>query len=103
MRLIDADEIIYDCDYDNGNGCDKICHCDNCNNHVVKESIIKNLSTINAIPIPENITNGDMIKLLFPNKYGEEYGRTKVYYCIDAHNRMEFQIDWWNKPYKEEK
>ena len=82
MRLIDADDI---------------------DNHIVGHVDTRTCPTINAIPIPENITNGDMIKLLFPNKYGEEYGRTKVYYCIDAHNRMEFQIDWWNKPYKEEK
>ena len=41
--------------------------------------------TVNAIPIPENATNGDMIKAMFPNEPDFEY---------------DFFRDWWNAPYK---
>ena len=49
--LKDVSKLVYDCSYDNGNGCDRICHCDDCNYHVVRESDIKTLPTI--IPATE--------------------------------------------------
>jgi hypothetical protein len=60
--------------------------------------------TINAIPIPEGATNGDIIKILFPN--GKEYDTIN-----DGCIRYEIEIDfdysycsyfdevWWNEPY----
>ena len=46
-RLIDADALKpYDCDYDNGYGCDKICYCDNCTYQIVKASKIDNAPTV---------------------------------------------------------
>jgi len=48
--LKDVSKLVYDCRYDNGNGCDRICHCNDCNYHVVRESDIKTLPTI----IPSN-------------------------------------------------
>jgi len=62
MRLIDADEI---------------------DNYIIGHVDTRTCPTIDAILIPEGITNGDVVKLLFPNKHGEQYGRTKVYYNID--------------------
>lgn len=52
------------------------------------------MKLINAIPIPDNATNGDMIKAIFPNydeiELTEEYPSGKTY----------FSSDWWNAPYK---
>ena len=49
--LKDVSKLVYDCSYNDGNGCDRICHCDDCVYHVVRESDIKTLSTI--IPATE--------------------------------------------------
>lgn len=57
----------------------------------------------NAILIPENATNGDMIKAL----YGEpaKIGRTGVLYKFKYKNGKPmfstyFDLDWWNSPYE---
>ena len=44
-----------------------------------------------CIEIPDNATNGDIIKLLFPNK--EEFNAGKGMY---------FNAYWWVSPYKNE-
>ena len=41
--LKDVSKFVYDCDYD---GCDKICYCDNCIFHIIKERSIKEAPTI---------------------------------------------------------
>ena len=65
----------------------------------------------NAALIPENPTNGDMIKAMFPDaeirftvnlsdmhavhvKFGDN-----TYICYDNHL---FSREWWNAPYKKE-
>lgn len=63
---------------------------------------------LNGTPIPDNATNGDMIKALFPNakisllksetekaKVAVEWGFEPLpsYYNL-------FYEDWWNAPYK---
>jgi hypothetical protein len=60
---------------------------------------------VSAIPIRDKMTNGDMIKAMFPN--GKEYDN-------DGDVRYEIEIDfdysfcsyfdgvWWNAPYKKE-
>lgn len=53
------------------------------------------------IPLPDNATNGDVIKTLFPD--------VKVYGCSGyAHPSDKSSVllehmssDWWNAPYKE--
>lgn len=39
----------------------------------------------NGTPIPDNATNGDVIKALFPNEHDFE---------------TDFDEDWWNAPYQ---
>lgn len=41
--LKDVSKFVYDCDCD---GCDKICYCDNCVHHIVRERNIKEAPTI---------------------------------------------------------
>ena len=54
--------------------------------------------------IPENATNGDMIKALFPNAEifkREEYGYHYVFVTIkDMGNCWKIRGEWWNAPYK---
>lgn len=55
-----------------------------------------------------NVTNGDMIKALFPNAYFEEYEdecRHIVIMWTDGKSsiiRSDFEWDWWNTQYKKE-
>lgn len=66
--------------------------------------------TVNAIPIPEGATNGDMIKAMFPNievkphmAYGLKNG-IKIRVYIDEFSVFDlwFPTRWWNAPYKKE-
>jgi len=64
----------------------------------------------NAIIIPKNATNGDMIKAMFPDA---EVVEVKYFDGIVSHyqvnfgkingnqNIVNFKSDWWNAPYKE--
>lgn len=70
--------------------------------------VLDSQPTINAIPIPEGATNGDMIKAMFPNievkphmAYGLKNG-IKVRVYIDEFSVFDlwFPTRWWNTPYK---
>ena len=51
------------------------------------------------IEIPNGATNGDMIKIMFPNIEIEGIGGEIK--CIAAQNGTSyFALDWWNAPYK---
>lgn len=50
-----------------------------------------------AIIIPKGATNGDMIKIMFPNISIYEHGST-----YSVNNEYNFNSTWWNKPYKAE-
>lgn len=52
-----------------------------------------------GIPIPNNTTNGDVIKEIFPNTslHINEMSHTVWVGCEE----MSFRIDWWNSPYQE--
>lgn len=56
--------------------------------------------------IPENPTNGDMIKVLFPNAEifrREEYGYQYVFVTIqDMGNSWKIRGEWWDAPYRKE-
>ena len=60
----------------------------------------------NLIEIPDNATNGDMLKALFPSENEETYdnyfsnGTTLLYDGLDY--LEQFHSDWWNAPYKKE-
>ena len=60
---------------------------------------------VHNIVITEGMTNGDLIKMMFPNAtYYENQYRTVV---MDnsigevMHFASQFDLDWWNSPYKE--
>ena len=48
-----------------------------------------------CVEIPDNATNGDVIKGLFPN---ERIGHCED--CTDLGDIATFDDDWWNAPYK---
>lgn len=50
-----------------------------------------------CIKIPEEATNGDMIKALFPNEVGYGESISCIYY-----GTMRFLKAWWNSPYRKE-
>lgn len=65
--------------------------------------------TVQAIPIPDNATNGDMIKAMFPKgKVRREVSCTHdktVFSFPDGTYfgaECRFNTDWWNAPYRAE-
>lgn len=58
--------------------------------------------TINAIPVPDNATNGDVIKAMFPDAEPIKKYTNSVF--IRAWKPFfvacEFDTDWWNAKYK---
>lgn len=60
----------------------------------------------NGIPLPDNATNGEVIKTLFPNaeikeSHKDMYGIPHLYivYKLDIYPTS-FTSDFWNTPYK---
>lgn len=54
---------------------------------------------VNAIAIPDNATNGDMIKVMFPNISINETNRGFV--LLESENdNVSIWNSWWNAPYK---
>ncbi len=65
-------------------------------------AMIKGIPEVEAIEIKEDMTNGDMIKAMFPmqcRNMGNENNGIVVDFYGDLH---EFNKDWWNSPYKKE-
>ena len=58
------------------------------------DGIIENAPTINAIPIPKDATNGDMLKTVFPN--------VNFDYRIWWDNLYFKDTDWFYEPYEQE-
>lgn len=65
----------------------------------------------NGTPLPKDATNGDMIKVMFPN---EEYkeglrgdmvdGKPVNHKVVRVNGLLDYYVmdyDWWNAPYKE--
>ena len=50
----------------------------------------------NGTPIPDNATNGDAIKAMFPNE--------RIYKCQFGYDFEEcsFDEEWWNAPYQKD-
>ena len=61
----------------------------------------------NAVTLPDNATNGDVIIAMFPHAHFEEYEdecRHIVIMWVDGKAsifRIDFEWDWWNALYKE--
>ena len=71
---------------------------------------IEELPTVPAILIPDNATNGDMIKTLFADNFtiNEYLNDTRgligeVHLCHGRDLLVQFDKGWWNAPYKAEK
>ena len=58
----------------------------------------------NGTPIPDNATNGDVIKAMFPKAYVDDYdyGKDPVIdiYGIDDAEYITLRKAWWNAPYQ---
>ena len=100
MRLIDADaykahiDMVFPCKDRDDN-----------NIRRATEIGLNSTPTVNAIPVPDNATNGDVIKAIFPNAaivVGRLKGETIDMVHLRNNNMTEasFYQDWWNAPYK---
>ena len=87
MRLIDADELIK-------NWYDEYIKFMTKEEIESMDGIIENAPTINAIPIPKDATNGDMLKAVFPN--------VNFDYRIWWDNLYFKDTDWFYEPYEQE-
>jgi len=56
-------------------------------------------ATKNGTPTPDNATNGDMIKAMFPST--SLHISEKSHTVWVGYEEMSFRIDWWNAPYQE--
>lgn len=97
MRLIDADEL-------RNNWYDEYIKFMTREEMESMNGIIENAPTINAIPISKDVTNGDMIKAIFPDVEVDEKSEDTVHLKDKCHHPLVFiQIpkDIWNTPYRE--
>lgn len=51
-----------------------------------------------CIEINEKLTNGDVIKVLFPN--GSQVKGAGIYIMDDNKSNVFYDFEWWNTPYK---
>ena len=88
MKLIDADKYRKDLlsYYDNPS---------------IELEVLDRQPLVSAIPIQDGMTNGDVIKTMFPNaEYGEdELGNVFVISSAQL-GYIAFRKCWWNAPYK---
>ena len=56
----------------------------------------------NGTPIPDNATNGDVIKAMFPySKYNEYFADVEMKTVEnDTRFKSVFDRDWWDEPYQ---
>ncbi len=96
QRLIDANKIEYENIYIYPTDDRNYKEC------VGKSAKIREADTV--LTIPENPTNGDMIKAMFPNAEifrREEYGYQYVFVTIlDMGNSWKIRGEWWDAEYK---
>ena len=57
---------------------------------------------VDFIEIPDNATNGDMIKAMFPQFEVFIMGDNQQVTILCGEMRMDFSKDWWNSPYRKE-
>ena len=54
------------------------------------------------VVIPDNATNGDILKMMFPSD-ANELNMSKLHLMYDGLDYIhEFRKDWWNSPYQKE-
>ena len=88
MRIIDADKYRKDL----------LSTYDDCS---MELEVLDRQPLVSAIPISDKMTNGDVIKTMFPNaEYGkDELGNTFVISSVQL-GYIAFRECWWNAPYK---
>ena len=92
MRLIDADELKKEC-YSVPDPRGRYAEL-----RIIEDYEIDDAPTI--FEISDNATNGDVIKVLYPNADIEIHNIT-VYVIFDMRsNVISFDLDWWNAPYQ---
>jgi hypothetical protein len=79
---------------------------EDCKGYLLPQEVETRLATAVKIGtvIPDNATNGDMIKVMFPNAIIEinELG-SMVHVKYNNHTCwVNYELDWWNAPYKRE-
>ena len=52
-----------------------------------------------GVVLPENLTNGDMIKAMFPNQDSDAVDSVALL-GLDGYVLSTFPKSWWNSPYK---
>lgn len=106
MRLINADKIIEYLDYVKG-------HADKYAFVGVEDilKIIENQPTVKSIIIPDNATNGDVIKAIFPDAqidYHEEYEKSELVdeyvtvFLKDCDTCQDYSYGWWSTIYNKQ-
>lgn len=67
----------------------------------------ESIATSYCINVPEDATNGDVIKAMFPDaEWHNAMGQTTIFIPKTAIYNIEVlrvSTDWWNAKYKEEK
>ena len=103
MRVIDADSL-----------CSTTIITDDYSGNEILEIVLKEdideAPTIEAIPIPKDATNGDVIRMMFPNAqidYHEDNELVEDYVAVyikgcDICQNYHYPLDWWKSPYKKE-
>jgi len=74
-------------------------------NEVINANVImlcNPLAVKKAVVIPENPTNGDVIKALFPD-YKTEIEYERVIFFKNDESWITCHPEWWNSPYKAER
>ncbi len=57
---------------------------------------------VDFIEIPDNATNGDVVKAVFPQFEVFVMGDNQQVTLLCGEMRMDFSKDWWNSPYRKE-
>ena len=97
MDLIDRDELELDTEWSD--------YYDGFTSY--SQSQINGAVEVQAIPIPDNATNGDVIKAMFPNCEQKEHvsmGYSEMYFDNDLGNASYMRVseEWWNTLYNKE-
>ena len=63
---------------------------------------VEDLSPVDAVPIPKDVTNGDVIKTLFPNTKVRIYDAESdfIEYTLDGIVGNTVEKKWWDAKYK---
>lgn len=86
MRLIDADKLNPD-------------RMTNKGTVAISQSQIAKAPTVQAVPIPENATNGEVMMLVFDSRYKDEY-TSFVHLEVGNGYFIPIPKGWWNASYE---